>query len=64
MKHIIPILAFMVLWVLGCFVFDYWLELKGEWLMLGGMITFIVCDLTEGTIRSWYKARERRRELA
>lgn len=41
----LPLVAWLVVWVAGCVLFAGLLELKGGWLMLGGVATWRVCGL-------------------
>lgn len=45
-------LVWMMLWIIGCVVFDAVLGLTGGWLMLGGVITYEVCKSVQDRMRS------------
>ena len=52
MVFVKEIIVWVGIWIIGCVVFDMWLELKGAWLMLCGVITYFVCDSVQNWMRS------------
>lgn len=46
------IAVWQALWIGGCVVFDALLGLTGGWLMLGGVITYEVCQSVKDRMRS------------
>jgi len=47
MKSVLGFLVFVGAWLIGCSIFDGWLGLTGAWLMLGGAVTFAVCNFLQ-----------------
>lgn len=41
------LVVWMLFWIIGCAVFVSWLDLRGLWLMLGGALTFMVCEFAQ-----------------
>lgn len=37
-------IGWMTVWMLGNFFFDRCLQLTGSWLMMGGAVTFALCE--------------------
>lgn len=44
--------VWIFVWVIGCIVFDALLCLRGAWLMGGGAITYVMCELAVGSMRA------------
>lgn len=49
---VVQLLVWAAIWYIGLVVFDFWLELKGPWLMTGGAVTFFVCESFQNWVRS------------